>query len=355
MRPLTFQILRELSAAHFTSGTMLAAKLGLSRSAISDALMEATDNGVSIFKLTRRGYKLAAPLDFLNLAQIRQHLAQDAGRVDIDILETAASTSTELLRRAAAANLPSGTCIAAELQTAGRGRRGRQWQSGLATSLTFSLLWRFEKGAAQLGGLSLVVGLAIVKALRTSGIAKAQLKWPNDILVEEKKLGGILIETQGDMLGPTMAVIGIGININLPDTMKQMIDQPVTDFTAHANAATLDTAATSISRNQLLATLLGALIPALGKFNTVGFAAVQEEWLACHAYQNRTVHVLQNAGESFDAVVTGVAVDGSLRVKKMVPGGLNGSEILLSSAEISVRPIDTKPAVRRQSADMKVT
>ena len=346
MRPLTFQILRELSDAHFTSGATLANKFGLSRSAVSDALMEASENGVDIFKLTRRGYRLAAPLDFLDLALIRKHLAHNAGRVDIDILDVVESTNTELSRRVLVANLPSGTCIATELQTAGRGRRGRHWQSGLTTSLTFSLLWRFEKGVAQLGGLSLVVGLAIVKALQASGITGAQVKWPNDILIEQKKLGGILIETQGDMLGPTTAVIGIGININLPDAMKQMIDQPVTDIAAHA--------AVAISRNQLLAILLGELIPALGKFNTLGFEGFRDEWLTYHVYQNCTVHIVQNAGESFDAVVMGVALDGSLRVKKMTASGLSADEIALSSAEISVRPADAKPARHNHSVDTKV-
>ena len=350
MRSLTFQILRELSDAHFTSGAALAKKLGLSRSAISDALMEASEQGVEIFKLTRRGYRLAVPLDFLDLEQIRQHLAKNSGRVDIDIIDTIDSTNTELSRRAALANLPNGTCIATELQTAGRGRRGRQWQSGLATSLTFSLLWRFEKGAAQLGGLSLVVGLAIVRALRASGITQAAVKWPNDILIDHKKLGGILIETQGDMLGPTAAVIGIGINVNLPDAMKQSIDQPATDFTAHTNQV--------IGRNQLLANLLGELVPTLGKFNTLGFTVYRDEWLACHTYQNCAVNVIQGGGDSFDAIVTGVANDGSLMVKKIVrkmadkPGqsGLDETEISLSSAEISMRPANVKSAARKQLA-----
>ncbi len=350
MRPLTFQILRELSDAHFTSGVALAKKLGVSRSAISDALMEASENNVEIFKLTKRGYRLAVPLDFLDIEKIRKHLAKNAGRVDIDIVDTIESTNTELSRRSALANLPSGTCLVTELQTAGRGRRGRQWQSGLATSLTFSLLWRFEKGAAQLGGLSLVVGLALVRALRTIGITQAAVKWPNDILIDHKKLGGILIETQGDMLGPTAAVIGIGVNVALPDAMKQSIDQPATDFSEHTNQV--------IGRNQLLAQLLGELVPALGKFNTLGFAVYRDEWLACHAYQNCPVHVIQGGGDSFDAIVTGVAMDGSLIVKKTVkkmadkPGqsGLDDAEIALASAEISVRPASVKPAGYKQLA-----
>ncbi len=338
MRPLTFQILRELSDQRFTSGAALAAQFDVSRSAISDALKEASNSGIEIFKLTRRGYKLAAPLDLLSLEVIRQSLGNDAARVDIDVLDTVDSTNTELVRRAVNVALPSGTCIVTEIQTAGRGRRGRTWQSGLGTSLTFSLLWRFEKGAAQLGGLSLVVGLAIAKALRTHGIADAQVKWPNDILVGPppyQKLGGILIETQGDMLGPTVAVIGIGINVNLPDRIRLGIDQPVTDFLSQTTAP--------IARNALLVAILHALIPALSKFNTLGFTAFRHEWLGLHAYQDCLVTVSQAGSEPFAAMVSGVANDGSLLVKPQVlnrtDSAINNKEIALSSAEISVRSV----------------
>ena len=340
MRPLTFHILRELSVERFTSGAALASQFDVSRSAISDALKEASDNGVEIFKLTRRGYKLAAPLDLLNLDLIRQLLDSQAGRVNIEVLDSVDSTNSELTRRIAHVQLPlllpSGTCVVTEIQTAGRGRRGRMWQSGLGTSLTFSLLWRFEKGAAQLGGLSLVVGLAIVKALRAQGLVEAQVKWPNDILVgsqQHQKLGGILIETQGDMLGPTAAVIGIGINVNLPSAMKRAIDQPVTDFVSHSMMP--------ITRNALLVAILQALLPALGKFNTLGFAAFRHEWLGLHAYQDCVVTVSQAGGEPFSAMVSGVANDGSLLVKPQIGNTINSAinikEIALSSAEISIR------------------
>ena len=331
MRPLTFHILRELSDQRFTSGAALATQFSVSRSAISDALKEATDNGVEIFKLTRRGYKLAAPLDLLSLNVVRQCLGNDAARVDIDVLDTVDSTNSELARRSVNVALPSGTCIVTEIQTAGRGRRGRTWQSGLGTSLMFSLLWRFEKGAAQLGGLSLVVGLAIATALRNSGVVDAAVKWPNDILIDHKKLGGILIETQGDMLGPTAAVIGIGINVNLPDQMKQAIDQPATDFLSHTTMP--------ITRNALLAAILQALIPSLGKFNTLGFTAFRDEWLGLHAYHDCVVTVSQNESEPFAAMVSGVAYDGSLLVKPQTADNIIGKEIALSSAEISVRPV----------------
>ena len=336
MRPLTFQILRELSDANFTSGTALAKKLAVSRSAVSDALMQASASGVEIFKLTRRGYKLAAPLDMLDSEKIQQHLGCDVTGLNIEVLDTIDSTNTELKRRLGRGQLSSGTCITAEIQTDGHGRRGRPWHSGFGTSLTFSLLWRFEKGAAQLGGLSLVVGLVIAKLLRIICIAGASVKWPNDLLAGHKKLGGVLIETQGDMLGPTIAVIGIGINVKLPEIMKRAIDQPVTDLVAHSDML--------MSRNQLLATILQALVPELDKFNKHGFLAFRDEWLAYHAYQDCTVSVVQGDGKSFEAVVSGVAIDGSLLVKPIGLAGRHEKEIALSSAEISVRVIEQNNA-----------
>ena len=327
MRPLAFRVLRALSHQHFVSGTTLAKTFGVSRSAISDALMDASDQGIEIFKLTRRGYRLAAPLDLLDLDVLREHLGEAIRRVDIDIVETIASTNSELAQRAVA-GAPGGTCIAAEIQTDGRGRRGRNWTSGLATSLTFSLLWRFERGAAQLGGLSLVVGLAIVRALRNRDVVAVCVKWPNDIVLEGKKLGGVLIETQGDMLGPTAVVIGIGINVRLPETVGAGIDQPVTDVQSQL--------ADTISRSVLLAVVLRELVLILEQFGVTGFAAFRDEWIACHALHDCTVRVMREHTEAFDAVVRDVALDGSLIVDS------GGRRMVLSSAEISVRDATTK-------------
>jgi BirA family biotin operon repressor/biotin-[acetyl-CoA-carboxylase] ligase len=323
MRPLAFQLLAELSDRRFVSGTSLAEKYGVSRSAISDALRDVTEHGVEIFSLTRKGYRLAQAVELLDVVRIREALGRDARRVDVEVVNSIASTNTELLARAAA-GAPGGACLAAEIQTAGRGRRGRTWQSSLASSLTFSLLWRFDKGAAQLGGLSLLVGLALVRVLRAQGVSAAAVKWPNDIVVDHKKLAGILIETQGDMLGPTAAVIGIGINMRLSAIQCDAIDQPVTDL-----ASQLPSPA---SRNVLLAALLKELVATLDRFGKEGFAPFHAEWIACHALHGEKVRISHASGEVVDAVVTGLAVDGSLLVEA------RGKIEALTSAEISIRP-----------------
>lgn len=329
------QVLARLSHEYFTSGAMLAKEFGVSRSAVSDALKEAQAQHIEIFSLTRRGYRLAAPLELLDVARVRAALGTLAHRVDVDIVPVIASTNTELLQRAQQ-GAASGMCLAAEIQTAGRGRRGRTWQSAFASSLTFSLLWRFEKGAAQLGGLSLVVGLALVRVLRAAGVDEAMLKWPNDVVVNGEKLAGILIETSGDMLGPTAAVIGVGINVRLPAAAREVIDQPVTDIAAHLNA--------QVSRNALLANLLRELITVLDQFNITGFAAFRSEWLQCHALHEQAITVIQG-NDTFSAIVKDVAADGSLMVApEAAYRAKRGARVTLSSAEISVRAVPTKAA-----------
>ena len=330
MRPLAYQLLAELSPEHFISGVALAQKFGVSRSAISDALKDAGDAGIEIFSLTRRGYRLGSAIDLLNIDAVREALGDQARRLDVDIVLNIGSTNTELLARGAA-GAASGTCVAAEMQTAGRGRRGRVWQSKFAGSLTYSLLWRFEKGAAELGGLSLMVGLALARALRAAGVSDAMLKWPNDVLVNGEKLAGILIETQGDMLGPTLAVIGVGVNIGLPESLKLLIDQPATDVLSHV--------AKFSSRNDLLALMLRELVVALDQFSQHGFKVFKDDWTTLHALHGQLITVRQSHLAAYEAVVKDVGNDGSLIVE---PINQPGKRETLTSAEISVRALGDK-------------
>ena len=325
MRPLAFLLLRELSHEHFISGARLAEKHGVSRSAVSDALHDASEAGIGIFSLTRKGYRLAAPLELLDIDRIRTALGAIAKRVNVEVLASIDSTNAELIRRATA-GVPSGMCLAAESQTAGRGRRGRVWHSALGASLTFSLLWRVDKGAAELGGLSLVVGLAILRALQDIGMRDPDcvgLKWPNDIVAGGAKLAGVLIETQGDMLGPTTVVIGIGINVHLSDAMKVNIDQPATDVNALCERPP--------SRNRLLARVLQELVIVLDEFRQTGFRTFKPAWREHHALHAAPVRVLFGDGSSLNATVKDVANDGALIVT------VKGKELHVTAGEVSLR------------------
>ena len=333
MRPLAYSLLRDLSHEHFTSGVRLAEKYSVSRSAISDALRDASESGIAIFSLTRKGYRLAAPIELLEVDRIRVALGATATRVDVEVLDTIDSTNSELMRRASA-GAPGGLCLATELQTAGRGRRGRHWQSALGASLTFSLLWRFDKGAAQLGGLSLVVGLAVLRALHDIGLrdpGAVGLKWPNDIVAGDAKLAGVLIESQGDMLGPTTVVIGIGVNVNMSDNFKMSINQAATDVNALCVLGERPP-----SRNRLLAHMLQQLVRALDEFQLTGFSGIKSVWQKHHVLQGRPVHVLFGDGGSLDATVKDVADDGALIVT------INGKELHVTAGEVSLRAAVSK-------------
>jgi len=319
---LTWRLLRELAPGGFHSGTVLAERLGVSRSAVSAALQDVeSDYGVQVFRVQRKGYKLPDPIEFLDANEIAKHLGREAAsRVRLDLRDEATSTNTVLLDRADLA--ANGTVVIAEHQTAGRGRMGRAWQSSLGGGITFSMLWRFPGGASSLAGLSLAVAVAVLRGLKAARVPGVDVKWPNDLITGFRKVGGILIETQGDMLGPSTAVIGVGLNFRLPDEVKDLIDQPVADLVSLAPDA---------SRNRVLGEVLKALVGVLEEFQRDGFQAFRIEWETAHAYQGRPVRVHRPGEPELAGEVEGVASDGALLVRM----GLLVQR--LNSAEISLR------------------
>ncbi len=323
MGPLTFRALRLLADGRFHSGERMARALERSRAAVSDALKGADALGVEVFSVPGKGYRLADPVEFLDAHAIVAGLGAAASRIRLTLLDEVDSTSTRLASLAQA-GAPSGTCVAAEWQRAGRGRRGRAWQAGLGASLTFSLLWRFEQGPGHLAGLSLAVAVAAARALERAGVTGVGVKWPNDLVHDWRKLGGILVETSGEMLGPTAAIVGIGINYRLGEALSRRIDQPATDVASCGGAPP--------SRNALLALLLAELVAACERFGREGFAAFRDEWRSRHAYAGRLVTVLAGDGAARVAEVLDVAEDGALVVAAA------GRRERLTSAEISLRP-----------------
>ena len=324
MSALTFQALRRLADGRFHSGEDVARDLGRSRATLSEALKCAADLGVELFSVRGKGYRLASPIEFIDVARVRRAMGAVGAVIALEVVDEIDSTSTRLLQRAAE-GAPSGTCLVAEWQSAGRGRRGRSWVASLGGSLTFSLLWRFEQGAGHLAGLSLAIGVAVARALAACGVERAQVKWPNDVVSDFRKLAGILVETTGEMQGPSVAVVGIGVNYRLGERVVDRIDQPVTDVA--------QTAAAMPARSDLLAALLAELARTLAAFERAGFASVRDEWRALHAYHGRRVRVLPPRDAAFDAEVVDVGPDGVLVVR-----AADGRLVSLASAEISLRP-----------------
>ena len=323
MSALTFPILHLLADGQFHSGEALAQRFKVTRATIWNALQHAESLGVEIFSVRGRGYKLPNAINLLDANAVMQAIGEQRAWFKLELLDEVPSTNTYLMQ---SKHVAHATCVAAHLQTKGKGRRGRTWVSKLGASLTFSLLWRFAGGAAGLSGLSLAVGVALIRALHELGVQQAQLKWPNDVLITEngtpQKLAGILIELQGDLEGPSTAVIGIGINLNLPKNVLNSIDQPAIDL-AHASA-------TPINQSVLLGTILKHLAVVLSAFETRGFVAVRDEWLQHHAYKNKPVRMLLPNGTESIGTVTGVADDGILLVETALgPQRFSAGEISL--------------------------
>lgn len=304
----TWQLLNLLADGEFHSGEILADQMGVSRASVFNALEKVADSGVVLQRVRGRGYRLARPWHRLDRSEVLRQLGKDAAQFNIEILQQAASSNTLLLQRAgldvANGGAPSGTVLAVELQTAGRGRMGRNWHSSVGTALTFSLLWRFDCGLNALSGLSLGVGVAVVRALKKLGAQDVQLKWPNDILTAQGKLAGVLIEAQGDMLGPSTVVIGIGLNYTMPANLGLQIDQPA--------SALEEVCAVMPTRNQLLAAALRELAQVLQQFSQEGFAALRSEWEQCHIHQDRPVQMLMADGQTVSGIARGVSDSGEL-------------------------------------------
>jgi len=313
---LTFTLLRLLADGEFHSGEVLARQLGISRASVSNALRGVESYGLKLYSVRGRGYCLSHPPQWLDTRRIYAHMGERGKNFQIEILDKASSSNTLLLQRAKpdAANggAPGGSVLAVEWQSGGRGRLGRSWLSGLGNALTLSLLWRFDCGLSALSGLSLAAGVALIRALRVLGIEGAQLKWPNDVLGGKGKLAGILIEAQGDMLGPSAVVIGIGLNLSLQQQVMRQIDQPVTSL-----ADMLAEASEVPERNHLLAVILLELDGVLREFAAQGFAALREEWQNYHVFQSQPVQVLLPGGSRVDGIVRGVADDGALELETM--------------------------------------
>ena len=303
-----WKLMSLLADGEFHSGEILAEQLGVSRASVFNSLEKVADCGVVLQRVRGRGYRLARPWHRLDRSEVLRWLGKDATQFDLEILLQAASSNTLLLQRTglsvANGGATSGSVLAVELQTAGRGRMGRNWHSNLGSSLTFSLLWRFDCGLNALSGLSLAVGVAVVRALKKLGAQDVQLKWPNDILTGQGKLAGVLIEAQGDMLGPSTVVIGIGLNYTMPDNLALQIDQPV--------SALEEVCPAMPTRNHLLAAALQELAQVLQQFAQEGFASLRNEWEQCHIYQNMPVQMLMADGQLVSGIARGVSDIGEL-------------------------------------------
>ena len=249
-----------------------------------------------------------------NIETIRQLLrAQNSPLADrVLYFAQIDSTNSYLMRRP---DLPCGTVCLADYQTAGRGRRGRNWRAPVGSSIMLSVAW--NRSAVYRGGLSLLAGLVVVETLDELDLPDVGLKWPNDVLLGEAKLAGVLIEAAAER-----AVIGIGINVDLGRQKLSGVNQPWTD---------LQTVGVTPEREQLVAVLLGRLETALQRLERYGFAAFVERWNARHRFHGRAVTVSRREQQQMHGIVRGVDATGAL----MLEAG--GRMEYVHSANVSLR------------------
>lgn len=302
------KLLQLLADGNFHSGTQLAATLNLSRAAIwKQCEVLTADYGLDIIALRGKGYKLHRPLELLSATQITAALTPIAADLltKLEIYQRIDSTNRYLSD--CAHQVSSGQVCLAETQTAGKGRRGRQWISPFGSNLYLSLLWHYPNDLSSIVGLSLAVGVAVIRALHSLGLTEIGLKWPNDIYWRKQKLGGILIEVSGETGGSCHAVIGLGLNLYLPLKETATINQPWTDLSQINDTI-------SYSRNKITGLLLNHLLPVVAQFDGDGLKAYLPEWRAADVLVNQAVNVYIGA-QKIEGVVVGIDDNGLLLLK----------------------------------------
>jgi len=311
-------LLKLLKDGNFHSGQALGQALGVSRSAVWKQLQQLeAELSLEIHKVRGRGYRLAAPISLLDADQISGPGVLPGW--PMLIYDSIDSTNAEALRSIERGHeMPM--LVLAERQTAGRGRRGRTWVSPFAENIYYSLVLRIEGGMRQLEGLSLLVGLAVMQTLREVGVKEAGLKWPNDILVGQRKIAGVLLELVGDPADVCHVVIGVGINVNMQ--VAPEVDQLWT-------SVRLETGGLS-DRNDLIARLNRTLDNYLSIHLKNGFLPFQPEWEQGHLWQGRAVTLLAGSTK-VEGVVLGVDAQGALRLR------VDEEEKAFSGGEISLR------------------
>jgi BirA family biotin operon repressor/biotin-[acetyl-CoA-carboxylase] ligase len=314
------EVLAALASGEPLSGAALARRLGVSRAAIWKQVETLRARGLPIDARAGSGYRLAWPVQLLDAGRLRADLAP-LSLGGLDVHWELDSTSSEVQR-----GLPTAAdlgMVLAESQSAARGRRGRNWLSPPASNLYLSCVKRFDAGFAALSGLSLAVGVAVARALQDLGIAGAGLKWPNDVLLGDAKLAGILVELSGEYQGPCAAVVGIGLNVRMPPALRAQAGQPVADLADATGGAPPD-------RHAVAVRLITRLAECLRQFEQSGFAGFAADFARFDVLRGKPLRISGMHGE-LQGVGAGIDARGALRVRTA------GGDVSVDSADVTVR------------------
>lgn len=313
----------KLSDGTTHSGTTLAQSLNISRAAVWKHIKALRTKGIAIKSDAGNGYHIPGGLQLLDGSAIKAELETDILQtVCLQILDTIPSTNNWLLDQLST-GLSSGTVCIAEHQTAGRGTKGRQWLSPYGANLYLSLYWNFDCGPIELSGLSLAIAAIISKTLAHAGAEEIKIKWPNDFYTPRGKLGGILIDMVAEMTGPSHAIIGMGLNIDMPAKNHANINQAV--------ACLRDTGvANTLNRNQLAARVINAMVEGCIQYSREGFAAFSEDWRSRDMMIGQQVR-LTNGNRTITGKACGVNNMGAIELQT------ESGQQTFSSGEITLR------------------
>lgn len=299
-----FKILTKLVDGNYHSGEDIGNALGISRAAVSAHIKSLIQLGLDIFSVTGKGYKLAEVLKLLDVEKIKSQLASD---VPIELVQVTESTNVDLMARVRSRDaISEGYTLLAEAQTSGRGRRGRTWQSPFGSHIYFSQYRVLDDGLAASAGLSLAVGIAVANTVNLLFDDSVQLKWPNDVLYQGKKLAGILVEAEGQAEGRCHLVIGIGINVKMPVLSADKIDQPWTDLSTLFGH--------EVDRNQFIARLIEQLEQVFEQYKQNQLHTLYEQWNELNAFKNQNVNII-SPNNTKAGVCLGIDETGALLLK----------------------------------------
>jgi len=313
MIPKRQRLLALLADGELHSGVQLATSLGVTRAAVWKLVAELRERDIEVRSHDRRGYDLPAPVELVDDERMRA-AARESGwpfPVQPEVQFEIGSTN-EYLYAAPAPPPGSPRVVFAELQNAGRGRRGRSWLAPFGSGLTFSIGWTFADMPADLSALSLAVGVQVARGLHRLGATDVRLKWPNDLVVGRRKLGGLLTQLRSEAGGPAYVVIGLGLNLDLGDAARAQIRGPEAAPVCDLRDVMGDRAP---ARNRVAASVVSAMLEGLAQFAQAGFAPFAAAWQSLDSLHGEPVRIVQGNGVT-EGVARGVDGDGALRVER---------------------------------------
>lgn len=320
---IPMSLIELLSDGEFHSGEAIGQKFSISRTAVWKQLKKLEDLGLSVESVKGKGYRLEGPLELLSESKIQAELNAQGLVLAVEVIPSVDSTNTELSRRLAGLDPENkGLLLISEQQTAGKGRRGRQWESPFAKNIYLSFAWQFDRGLHQLDGLSLVVGLMVAETFRDMEFNDVAVKWPNDVYICNKKVAGILLEISGDPTDSGQVIIGVGVNVNAQIHDMQGIDQAWTSLRGEAGHL--------ISRTNWVINFMPKMFEAIQCFERQGFGVFVERWDAYDWLKNRSVVVALGQEQVFGSA-KGVTEGGALKVDD------NGISKVFTGGEVSIR------------------